>query len=87
MPAGAVDWRRDLSRFARLFDEGHLYDWNAVDWFCVKVLGPLIEENGLACAEAIAAWRHAENLWRARAARSPRGVRSQACPEAWARRG
>lgn len=67
LPAGALHWRRDLDRLAALFDTGLIYDWNVCDWFCVKVLGPLIEGNGLACAEGIAGWRSAENLWRARA--------------------
>lgn len=67
LPAGALAWQRDVDRFAALFDEGWIYDWNVCDWFCVKVLGPLIEENGLACANRIAEWRSAENLWRARA--------------------
>jgi len=67
LPAGALNWQRDLDRFAALFDDGWIYDWNVCDWFCVKVLGPLIEEDGLACADHIAQWRSAENLWRARA--------------------
>jgi len=67
LPAGALSWRRDVDRFAKLFDDGRIYDWNICDWFCIKVLGSLIKENGLACAERIAAWRSAENLWQARA--------------------
>lgn len=67
LPAGALYWQRDVNRFAGLFDAGWIYDWNVCDWFCVKVLGPLIEENGLACATRIAGWRSAQNLWRARA--------------------
>jgi hypothetical protein len=41
LPAGALDWRSDLPRFASLFDQGHISDWNVCDWFCVKVIGPL----------------------------------------------
>ena len=67
LPAGAIRWQRELPRFAALFHEGFLYDWNVCDWFCVKVLGPLIAEEGMPCAEAIAVWREAENLWQARA--------------------
>jgi 3-methyladenine DNA glycosylase AlkD len=67
LPAGVLNWRRDIDRFARLFDDGRIYDWNVCDWFCVKVLGPLIKESDQACAERIAGWRSAENLWRARA--------------------
>jgi 3-methyladenine DNA glycosylase AlkD len=67
VPSGAIDWRVDLPRFAQLFEEGWIADWNTCDWFCVKVLGPLVEREGEVCAAAIAAWRTAENLWRHRA--------------------
>ena len=67
LPAGALDYTQDTIRFASLFDEGLIYDWNVCDWFCIKVLGSLIEENGLDCADGIAGWRNAINLWRARA--------------------
>jgi hypothetical protein len=43
LPAGALDWRSDLPRFARLFDGGYIRDWSICDWFCVKVLSPLVE--------------------------------------------
>jgi 3-methyladenine DNA glycosylase AlkD len=68
LPSGAIRWQRDIDRFAALFTGGKIYDWNTCDWFCVKVLGPLIQENGLACARHIAEWRQSENLWQARAA-------------------
>jgi 3-methyladenine DNA glycosylase AlkD len=67
LPAGALDWRSDLPRFARLFDEGYISDWNVCDWFCVKVLGPLAEQQGEACARAISEWREADGVWRRRA--------------------
>ena len=31
LPAGVLDWRSDLPRFARLFDKGHIGDWNVCD--------------------------------------------------------
>jgi 3-methyladenine DNA glycosylase AlkD len=67
LPAGALECRSDLSRFARLFDEGHIRDWSLCDWFCVKVLGPLVEQQGEACARAISAWREANSIWQRRA--------------------
>ena len=67
LPQRAVNCASDIDRFAALFQDGWIYDWNTCDWFCVKVLGPLIEENGWECAAPIAAWRDAENLWQARA--------------------
>ena len=67
LPAGALDWRSDLPRFARLFDEGYICDWNLCDWFCVKVLGPLVEQQGEACARAISEWREVNSVWQCRA--------------------
>jgi 3-methyladenine DNA glycosylase AlkD len=68
LPAGEVHWPDDLPRFAELFQQGYIYDWNTCDWFCVRVLGPLAEQQGAACAYAIAGWRTAEPLWQRRAA-------------------
>jgi 3-methyladenine DNA glycosylase AlkD len=67
LPAGALEWRSDLPRFARLFDEGYIRDWSICDWFCVKVLGPLVEQQGEACARAILVWREADGVWQRRA--------------------
>jgi 3-methyladenine DNA glycosylase AlkD len=67
LPAGALDWHSDLPRFAGLFDRGYIRDWNVCDWFCVKALGPLVEEQGEACARAISDWREADSVWRRRA--------------------
>jgi 3-methyladenine DNA glycosylase AlkD len=67
LPTGALDWRSDLPRFARLFDGGYICDWSICDWFCVKVLGPLVEQQGEACARAISEWREANSVWQRRA--------------------
>jgi 3-methyladenine DNA glycosylase AlkD len=67
LPVGAVNCDHHGVRFAALFTEGKIYDWNLCDWFCVKVLGPLIRMHGPVCAERIGAWRDADNLWQARA--------------------
>src|ERR671917_327178 len=67
LPAGALEWRSDLPRFARLFDQGYIRDWNICDWFCVKVLGSLVEQQGEACARAISEWRGANSVWPRRA--------------------
>jgi 3-methyladenine DNA glycosylase AlkD len=67
LPQSALDWRSDLIRFARLFDEGYICDWSTCDWFCVKVLGPLVEQQGEACARTISEWREANSVWQRRA--------------------
>ena len=66
LQAGVLDWHSDLPRFARLFEEGYIRDWSICDWFCVKVLGPLVEQQGEACARAISEWREADKLWQRR---------------------
>ena len=68
IPAGRVDCAGAEPSFAALFEDGHLADWNAVDWFCVRVLGPLITASGSGCARAIAAWVRSNILWQRRAA-------------------
>jgi len=68
IPAGRVSCDDAVPRFGILFEAGYLADWNAVDWFCVRVLGPLIEQSGEACAGAVASWVDADFLWQRRAA-------------------
>jgi 3-methyladenine DNA glycosylase AlkD len=67
LPEGALDWRSELPRFARLFDDGYISDWSICDWLCVKVLGPLVGQLGESCARAISEWREADSLWQRRA--------------------
>lgn len=68
IPAGAIPWKTELKRWARLFDRGFIYDWNTCDWFCVRVLGPLAAAEGEPCSRQVAGWGRARNLWRRRAA-------------------
>lgn len=56
-----------VPRLAEPFERGWIRDWSTCDWYCVKVLGKLIERDPEA-AEPIAAWRGAESLWQRRAA-------------------
>jgi 3-methyladenine DNA glycosylase AlkD len=71
IPAGAIDYRRDLPRFAQVFQSGAIGDWSTCDWFCLRVLTPLVKREGEACARAIAHWKEAENLWQRRASCIP----------------
>ena len=66
-PSLVVD---DLPAFARLFEKRLLSDWNLTDWFCVKVLAPMIRQDPKppTVARAVAAWRESEPLWQRRAA-------------------
>eukprot|EP00035_Acanthoeca_spectabilis_P016038 m.324890 g.324890 ORF g.324890 m.324890 type:complete len:200 (-) comp16465_c0_seq22:1973-2572(-) len=49
--------------------DGSLADWNAVDWYCVKVVGPWIVAgaNIEARARSVADWRTGATLWHRRA--------------------
>jgi 3-methyladenine DNA glycosylase AlkD len=60
------DWKLLLKKFEKLFKNGYVYDWNICDWFCVRVLGPILKENGMPCAKAISRWNNAKNVWQAR---------------------
>lgn len=68
IPRERVAWTAAVPRFASLYPSGHLADWNAVDWFCVRVLGPLVESSDDACAGAIAGWVEEDVLWQRRSA-------------------
>lgn len=61
-----LPWQEMLDRYARLYQQGLIFDWNTCDWFCVRVLGPTIQRHGMDCASAVNRWMLAENLWQAR---------------------
>ena len=67
VPDTALDWCWLLEQLAQCFDDGAIYDWSTCDWLCMRVLRGLIRVHGKPCAEAIAGWCHASNLWRRRA--------------------
>lgn len=60
----------DARRFGLLFECGQIADWNSCDWFCVKVLGPLVARDlpSRDTAELITSWREARSVWQRRAA-------------------
>jgi 3-methyladenine DNA glycosylase AlkD len=60
------DYRVLLPKFEKIFKKKYIYDWNICDWFCVRVLGAMIKQNGLPCAKAITKWNTAKNVWQAR---------------------
>lgn len=66
LPAGGLT-AADAGPLKELLTGGHLYDWNACDWFAVKVLASLLEAEGLPFAELLRGWGREENMWCARA--------------------
>ena len=49
-----LDWRSLPDRYEELFARELIFDWNLCDWFCIRVLGPMIREGGIPCARAVA---------------------------------
>jgi 3-methyladenine DNA glycosylase AlkD len=60
----------DVPFLAEPFARGYIADWSTCDWYCVKVLGRLLERapDAADAAAAIAAWSSAPGLWQRRAA-------------------
>jgi 3-methyladenine DNA glycosylase AlkD len=59
----------DLPAFRALFAQGHLADWGVCDWFCVKVLGRMLERcpERERIADELIEWTRSDNLWMRRA--------------------
>jgi len=66
-----LPWRTLLGRFEEIYAKKLMFDWNICDWFCIRVLGPMIKENGIECAKAITSWKGEEYLWKARSSVVP----------------
>lgn len=58
---------KELDRIGRLFDDGHIWDWNTCDWLCIKVLGPAVRHGGVVALHELVAWHSSGSLWRRRA--------------------
>eukprot|EP00051_Salpingoeca_urceolata_P025475 m.458787 g.458787 ORF g.458787 m.458787 type:complete len:455 (+) comp20337_c2_seq38:1686-3050(+) len=58
----------DLPRLLALYEANLLADWNVCDWFCYRVLHPMVERHGETVIKAVAHWVSSPNLWARRAA-------------------
>ena len=61
-----MDSKTLLEHFNRLYSENCFYDWSTTDWFCVRVLDPMIVSGGTFEAKTIADWKKSQNLWQRR---------------------
>jgi len=61
-----LPWEVLLEKYEEIYKRELIFDWNICDWFCVRVLGATIKDNGKQCAKAIANWKDADYLWQAR---------------------
>ncbi len=66
-----LPWEIMLTRFEEIYRHKLIFDWNICDWFCVRVLGPMIRENGPVCARKLLSWKDAPYLWQARSSLVP----------------
>ena len=59
----------DLAWMRELFEADYLPNWDSCDWFCVKVLGPLIQrsEDPQRVADELISWTTSDELWLRRA--------------------
>ena len=53
------------------FEKGYIFDWNTCDWFCVRLITPIIETGNKDEINTILNWYQKENYWQARAALVP----------------
>lgn len=62
-----IDYKILLEQCNLFFEQGYFFDWSTTDWFCTRILDPIIINNGIDAAEIIANWRTSENFWQRRA--------------------
>ena len=55
-----------LKSFQKWFKDGCFFDWSTTDWFCVRVVDPLIQQCGNSVRLKIADWKSAKILWQRR---------------------
>jgi 3-methyladenine DNA glycosylase AlkD len=67
IPGNGLKPARDLPKFVQLFENEHINDWNICDWFCLKVLGPIVKKYGKQSALIISEWKTANTIWQRRA--------------------
>ncbi len=60
-----------VARTQTAFESGHIWDWSTNDWYCVRVLGPLVVAGDKQVLRKIASWKSAQNIWQRRSAIIP----------------
>ena len=66
-----LPWELMLEKYQAIYADELIFDWNICDWFCIRVLGATIKNNGKDCAQAVSSWKDAEYLWQARSSVVP----------------
>lgn len=60
-----------VARTQSSFEAGHIWDWSTNDWYCVRVLNPLVAAGDKQVLKKIASWKSAKNLWQRRSSIIP----------------
>ncbi len=68
---GNISDHRILKHMDILFGKEYIYDWNTCDWFCVRVLTPLVDTQNDQTISEILRWNDKKYLWQARASIVP----------------
>ena len=55
-----------LRNFNGLYSQGAFCNWSTTDWFCIRVLDPLIMKSEDTAAREIGSWYKSGNLWQRR---------------------
>lgn len=64
--SGSLETDILLQNFNRLYDQGAFWDWSTTDWFCIRVLDPLIMRSEDTVAHEIGSWYKSRNFWQRR---------------------
>jgi 3-methyladenine DNA glycosylase AlkD len=62
-----IDYKILLDKCNLFFQQGYFFDWSTTDWFCTRILDPIIINNGAIAAEIVANWSNSDNFWQRRA--------------------
>ncbi|MCY3985707.1 MAG: DNA alkylation repair protein [Candidatus Dadabacteria bacterium] len=55
-----------VRNFNRLYEQKAFADWSTTDWFCIRVLDPLIMRSENTVAQEIGSWYKSSNIWQRR---------------------
>lgn len=66
-----ADVKAKLSMISNWFDKKWIYDWNACDWLCVRLLSPLVDNYPDRTIGVLKKWNKEKYIWKSRASLVP----------------
>jgi 3-methyladenine DNA glycosylase AlkD len=67
----AMGWRGIVRESEKVFGRRAIFDWNVCDWYCLRLLAPVLKQNGADVAQVLLRWTAEDDLWQARAGLVP----------------